>query len=156
VLYDVRRLLKSDDDGVVRDDVNMLGVGLHFALLQRKGRRSRGHWNIIRWLMDNTILRDKPLVLRRAILEACEHNELAEVRWMLQYRELAQHTETIGYALEYARSRRLALVKCLVEHPGVDVIRLRRVETLLHDVIWWCERRSDLHDVCLRVYLLSL
>jgi hypothetical protein len=90
----------------VRDDVNMLGVGLHFALLQHEGRK-RKHWDIIKWLMDNTQLRDNPLVLRRAFVEACEsnNNELEEVRWMLQYRELAQDTETIDDALGFARYR---------------------------------------------------
>jgi hypothetical protein len=124
----------------VRDDVNMLGVGLHFALLQPEGRRNREHWDIIKWLMDNTQLRDNPLVLRRAFVEACKREELKEVRWMLQYRELAQDTETIDHALGFARSRRLALVKCLVEHADVDVNRTGLVGTLLHDVIWMCER----------------
>jgi hypothetical protein len=127
-LDDVRRLLESIDvDGVVRDKVHMLGVGLHFTLLQ-KGRRSREHWDIIKWLMDNTILRDNSLVLKWATIKACncENNELEEVRWMLQYRELAQHTETIDHALHDARSRSLALVKCLVEHADVDFNRGRQ------------------------------
>jgi hypothetical protein len=63
----------------------MLGVGLHFALLQEH-RRKREHWDISRWLMDNTILCDYPLVLRRAFVEGCEYKEIEEVRWMLQYR----------------------------------------------------------------------
>jgi hypothetical protein len=141
---DVRRLSESDN---VRDNVDMLGVGLHFALLQEL-RRKREHWDIIRWLMDNTILRDNPLVLRWAFVVACDDNELEEVRWMLQYRQLAQDTDTIDHALEYALSRHLALVKCVVEHSDVDFNRLRRVGTLLHDVIWRSERRSDLHLVC--------
>jgi hypothetical protein len=95
-LDDVRRLSESH---VVRDDVDMLGVGLHFALLQHEGRRNKEHWDIIKWLMDNTILRDNPLVLRRAFVEACDDKELEEVRWMLQYRELARDTETIDHAL---------------------------------------------------------
>jgi hypothetical protein len=144
-LDDVRQLSESH---VVRDDVNMLGVGLHFALLQREGRRNREHWDIIKWLMDNTILRDNPLVLRRAFMEACEYKELEEVRWMLQCRQLARDTETIDHALHDARSRSLAVVKCLVEHTDIDVNRTGRVDTLLHDVIWWSERDSDLHKVC--------
>jgi ankyrin repeat protein len=89
-------------------------------------------------------------------VEACYDKELEEVRWMLQYRELARDTETIDYVLGFARrSCHFALVKCLVEHTDVDVNKMGRVGTLLHDVIWWSERRSDLHDVCLRVYLLS-
>jgi hypothetical protein len=142
-LDDVRRL-----SHVVRDDVNMLGVGLHFALLQRTGLRNKEHWNVIKWLMDNTQLQDNPLVLRRAFVEACRSRELEEVRWMLQYRELARDTDTIDRALGYARSRHLALVKCVVEHADVDVNGIRRVDTLLHDVIWMCERLSDLHSVC--------
>jgi hypothetical protein len=140
----VRQLSESH---VVRDDVDMLGVGLHFALLWYYGRNKK-HWDVIRWLMDNTQLRDNPLVLRHAFVEACRGKEIEEVKWMLQYRELAQHTETIGYALKYALSRRLALIKCVVEHSDVDFNRLRRVNTLLHDVIWWSERPSDLHVVC--------
>jgi hypothetical protein len=88
-----------------------------------EGRRNREHWDIIKWLMDNTILRDNPLVLRRAFVEACERKELEEVRWMLQYRQLARDTETIDHALDDARSRSLAVVKCLVEHADVDVNR---------------------------------
>jgi hypothetical protein len=145
-LDDVRQLSESH---VVRDDVDMLGVGLHFALLQREGRRNREHWDIIKWLMDNTQLRDNPLVLRWAFMEACYGKELEEVRWMSQYRQLVQDTRTIGYALDYARSRSLAVVKCLVEHADVDVHRTRSVgNTLLHDVIWMSERHSDLHHVC--------
>jgi hypothetical protein len=131
-LDDVRRL-----SHVVRDDVDMLGVGLHFALLQYYGR-TREHWDVIKWLMDKTQLGDNPLVLRRALVEACDNNELKEVRWMLQYRQLVQDTETIDYALGYARrSRHLALVKCLVEYADVDFARIKFADTLLHDVIWW-------------------
>jgi hypothetical protein len=61
-------------------------MGLHSALVQCYSRK-REHWDIIRWLMDNTQLRDNPLVLRRAFVEACAVNKLEEVRWMLQYRE---------------------------------------------------------------------
>jgi hypothetical protein len=140
-LDDVRQLSESH---VVRDDVDILGLGLHFALLQV----GTGHWDIIGWLMDNTILQDNPLVLRRAFVEACRNKELMEVRWMLQYRELAQDTEIINHALDDARSRSLAVVKCLVKHTDVAVNRTGRVDTLLHDVIWMCERSSALHDVC--------
>jgi hypothetical protein len=137
-LDDVRQL-----SHVLSDDVNMLGVGLHFALLQEDGRK-REHWDVIRWLMDNTILQDNPLVLRHALVEACWYNELEEVRWMLQYRQLAQHTKTINDALSYARYRRLALIKCLVEHADV-------VDTLLHDIIWMSEPvPSDFYYACYR------
>jgi ankyrin repeat protein len=149
-LDDVRRL-----SHVVRDDVDMLSLGLEFVLLQDEGC-NKEHWDIIRWLMDNTQLRDNPLVLRRAFVEACEYKELEKVRWMLQYRQLARETDTIDTALGYARrSCHFTLVKCLVEHTDVDVNKMGRVGTLLHNVIWWSKRRSDLHDVCLRVYLLS-
>jgi hypothetical protein len=148
-LDDVRRLSESH---VVRDDVDMLGVGLHSALLQRFGCRDREHWDVIKWLMDNTILRDNPLVLRRAFMEACESEEIEEVRWMLQYRELARDTETINHVLGNVLFRSLAVVKCLVEHTDIDVNSKGPVETLLHDVIWMNERRSDLHIVCYSLY----
>jgi hypothetical protein len=140
-LDDVRRLSR-----VVRDDMNMLGVGLHFALLQRDGHRNEEHWDIIKWLMDNTILRDNPLVLRWAFMRACYGKEIAEVRWILQYRQLARDTETTDHAFHDARSRSLAVVKCLVEHVDIGFKRTSYADTLLHDVIWMCERRSDLHD----------
>jgi hypothetical protein len=145
-LDDVRRL-----SHVVRDDVDMLGVGLHFALLQRRSSRKKEHWDTIKWLMDNTQLRDNPLVLRRAFMEACEHNESKEVRWMLQYRQLAQHTRTINKAIWnacfFGHMQHVSIFKCVVEHTDVDVNKIQRKGTLLHYVLWM-NREVQLHTVC--------
>jgi ankyrin repeat protein len=141
LLDDVSRL-----SHVVRDNVDMLGVGLEFVLLQEDGC-NREHWDIIKWLMDNTILRDNPLVLKKAFAEACKSNKLGEVRWMIQYRELIRDTLTIRIPLLQACFYGyLAVVKCVVEHNDFDV-NTSAMDTLLHHVIWMGES-SKLHWVC--------
>jgi hypothetical protein len=141
-LDDVKRL-----SHVVRDDVNMLHIGLHFALFQSFGR-NREHWDIIKWLMENTKLRDNLLVLRHVLFEACDDNKFEVVRWMVQFKELTQDTETINKVVRHACSRcHVAVVKCLVKHTDVNN---RRVDTLLHDVIWMSDKfESELHNICL-------
>jgi hypothetical protein len=141
-LDDVKRL--SND---VREDVDMLGMGLHSALVQCYGRNYK-HWHIIRWLVDNTQLHNNPLVLRRAFVVACDINELEEVRWMLQHGDLAQDTRTIGEAIRRAREGgHVAVTKCVLEHSYVDVNRTQD-GTLLHHAIWM-NNDSELHGACL-------
>jgi hypothetical protein len=145
-LNDVKRL-----SHVVRDDVDMLGTGLHFASLQRYVRCcKREHWKIIRWLMENTKLQDNPLVLRRALVMACEYNKIKEVRWMIQYRQLARDIATVNEGISYAHSYGyVAVMKCLLEHTNVDVNNTEARNTLLHDVIWQNRRfKSKFHDAC--------
>jgi hypothetical protein len=147
-LNDVKRL-----SHVRRDNVAMLGTGLHFALLQPYDRRcKREHWKIIRWLMENTKLKYNPLVLRRALVEACKYNKLEEVRWMVQYRQLARDKETINEGIRNAcENGHVAVMKCLLEHTNVDVYDTEVRNTLLHDVIRLNNGffESEFHDACI-------
>jgi hypothetical protein len=86
--------------------------------------------------MDNPKLRDYPLVLGRAFIAACEYEELEEVRWMLQYRELARDIRIIDIAIRKAcESCHLAVVRNVVEHIDDDVnINNKRKGTMLHGI----------------------